>query len=509
MATAGGEPKGWARDLDLIAGSGGAVGLSDAELLGRFARGRGAEPAAEAAFETLVAKHGPMVLGVCRGVLGQAADADDAFQATFLVLVRKAGSGSVRVGDSLGPWLYGVARRVALKARAASRKRRGREAPAEAASDASRDRDGIDVEALDARPILYEELDRLPEKYRSPVVLCHLEGLSHEEAARRLDWPVGTVSGRLSRARDLLRSRLSRRGLGVSPALEAGMFLPRLSPPVPSPLLRSTVRSASAFLAGGTLPASVLTLTRGVIAAMFVHKLKIAALAGSSLALMTVAGAYAAGQIAARPAAQGPQRDIPGLPKGATRSQDGLVVLGNPDMKRPQLSLPTLSNDSIVAVAPRDRRSVTAMVIDDGAWQEYRAPEGTTLVPIMSADVLALMYTGDDVREVAALSTSSTSMVVEKPRGTWVRQPLRQPARGEIIPVLGQGMAYYHVDSDLYAYSATTNTWDTLHLDGAEPPRIALRRSDILAEQGDTLYVFSARRGKWSKGLKVPGTEPK
>ena len=174
----------------------------------RRAAAEDATLAAEAAFEALVARHGPMVLGVCRRALADPDDVEDAFQATFLVLVRRARS--VRVGDSLGRWLYGVARRVAAKARARSERARAAVRTARRSSRSPRSRPADRVELLAA---LDEEVSRLPEKYRAPVVLCHLEGLSHAEAAARLRWPVGTVSGRLSRARDLLRDRLVRRGL--------------------------------------------------------------------------------------------------------------------------------------------------------------------------------------------------------------------------------------------------------------------------------------------------------
>ena len=164
-------------------------------------RGRGRRAGAEAAFAALVARHGPMVLGVCRCALPDPNDVEDAFQATFLVLVRRARS--VRVGDSLGRWLYGVARRVAAKAQARSERARIRSLPLgrePVASEPPADR----IELLAA---LDEEVSRLPEKYLAPVVLCDLEGLTHAQAAARLRWPVGTVSGRLSRARDLLKNR--------------------------------------------------------------------------------------------------------------------------------------------------------------------------------------------------------------------------------------------------------------------------------------------------------------
>src|SRR5262249_26019760 len=153
-------------------------------------------------------RHGPMVLGVCRRVLDHAHDAEDAFQATFLVLARKAASIVAR--DTVGNWLYGVAYRTAHKARVAAARRRLKE------------RQMSRPEALDEdvwrelRPVLDQELNRLPEKYREPVILCDLEGQTRKEAARRLGWPEGTLSGRLSRARVLLAKRLARHGLTLS-----------------------------------------------------------------------------------------------------------------------------------------------------------------------------------------------------------------------------------------------------------------------------------------------------
>ena len=206
------------RQLDVLWTSGSLTGMSDAQLLGRFAEAR--DSTAESAFRELINRHGSMVMGVCRQILRHPHDADDAFQATFLVLVRKARS--IRVGESLAPWLYGVAYRTAHRARAiASRYRSAAveqlEEPMESSSDHACH--------FDLRPLLHEELNRLPGKYREPIVLCHLEGKSHEEAARLLKWPVGTVSGRLSRGRELLRSRLKRRGMEVSPDVLSANWL--------------------------------------------------------------------------------------------------------------------------------------------------------------------------------------------------------------------------------------------------------------------------------------------
>ena len=185
------------------------TGLTDAQLLERFALAR--DSAGELALRELIHRHGPMVLAVCRHVLRHSYDVDDAFQATFLVMVRRAHS--IRIAESLGPWLCSVAYRTAQRARAdAIRHRPGNEEQLLAAEEPPRDTDPFKV---DLRPLLHEELSRLPDRYRAPIVLCHLEGKTHEQAARLLNWPVGTLSGRLSRGRQLLRARLERRGVLV------------------------------------------------------------------------------------------------------------------------------------------------------------------------------------------------------------------------------------------------------------------------------------------------------
>ena len=234
--------------------SGSVAGLTDSQLLERFVSGRDDN----ASFEALLTRHGPMVLGVCRALLRDEHAADDAFQATFLVLVKKAKS--VRAGDSLGRWLYGVARKVAVRSRSDSAKRQARE---QSGTDAQEPvaNDPETFERADLREAVHEELSRLSETARAAIVLCHLEGLSHEEAATRLGWPVGTVRSRLARGRDRLRAGLSRRGFaGAAP-------LAGLSPAmVPDRLFLATKLAAAKLIAGeviaaGMVPASVLTLT--------------------------------------------------------------------------------------------------------------------------------------------------------------------------------------------------------------------------------------------------------
>jgi RNA polymerase sigma factor (sigma-70 family) len=222
----------------------GVESLSDEQLLEWFLNRD--DSSAEDAFRAIVVRHGPMVLGVCRHILTQHQDAEDAFQATFLVLARKAGS--IRDRRVLARWLYEVAYRIAMRARTNGVRRRTHERQGgEMAATVSVDNHGW----IELRPVLHEEVNRLPEKYRLPVILCYLEGKTNEEVADLLQWPVGTVKGRLSRARELLRSRLSRRGLALSAAflvtaLANGTVIADVVPPR---LLDETVSNAMGLAA--------------------------------------------------------------------------------------------------------------------------------------------------------------------------------------------------------------------------------------------------------------------
>jgi RNA polymerase sigma factor (sigma-70 family) len=259
------------------------AGLSDGQLLDCFVARREA-----AAFAALVRRHGPMVLGVCRRVLGDWHAAEDAFQATFLVLVRKADS--IRPRERVGPWLHGVALRAAAKARCRAARRRvvERRAAAARASEPPGD------EALwrDLRPVLDAELQRLPEAYRAPVVLCDLEGASRGEAARRLGVPEGTISSRLARGRELLGRRLRRRGVALTAALLAAALTRRATASLPAGLVEITVHSA---LGGAAVP--VAALARGVMHAMWYSQCKLVAAvvaAAGIVALGLGAGAHRA-----------------------------------------------------------------------------------------------------------------------------------------------------------------------------------------------------------------------
>jgi RNA polymerase sigma factor (sigma-70 family) len=255
---------------------------SDAELLERFVTERD-----ESAFAALVARHGPMVFGVCRRLLRHVQDAEDAFQATFLILVRKAASIGQR--ELLGNWLYGVAIRVATRARLLASRRQTREmVDREHGAVAMRK----PAESSDSSVRVEEEVGRLPAKYRIPVVLCYLEGRSNEDAADELGCPVGTIKTRLSRAREMLRKRLTRRGLTLSTAaITAALSAEVLAVSLPPALVDSTLKAAMYFAAGNVaaselISAQAVALTKGVLHTMFVSKIKKLAALVLALALL-------------------------------------------------------------------------------------------------------------------------------------------------------------------------------------------------------------------------------
>jgi RNA polymerase sigma factor (sigma-70 family) len=258
------------------------TGLDDDKLLKRFVVERD-----EVAFAALVARHGRMVLGVCRRILHAEHDVEDAFQATFLVVVRRAKA--IHDGDLLGHWIYGVAHRVAVRARANAARRYVHEQMLTAAQSGV-ESPSRESERSELRGVLDEELARLPKLLRVPLVLCYLEGLTHEEAARRLRWPVGTVRSRLARGRDKLRSRLTRRGLTAD---DATLTAAIATQPVPLLLIDRTARLSLAFstqhaTTTALASATATALAKGVLHAMMISKLKI--LGAATLASLVTLG---------------------------------------------------------------------------------------------------------------------------------------------------------------------------------------------------------------------------
>src|SRR5262249_28481347 len=292
--------------------------LSDRELLNRFLRDRD-----EAAVTALIERHGPMTLGICRRGLGCAPDAEDACQATFLVLGPKAPS--VRKKESLANPLAGAAYHVATTLKRALARRRRREgavarAPQQAATE--------DWSWREVQAVLDEELARLPERFRAPLVLCYLEGKTRDEAARQLRWTPGTLRGRLQRGRDLLRARLTRRGLALSAALAACHLGTGAAPAaLSSTFVIATIKAVMATglgkeAAAGAIPARVAALSEGMVKTMFFRKLKIMAvlflaIAGSSMGLVFALQGppRADGEAGEQPAAQ--ERPGPGADAGA------------------------------------------------------------------------------------------------------------------------------------------------------------------------------------------------
>jgi RNA polymerase sigma factor (sigma-70 family) len=302
--------------LKTLAHLGAAGDLSDSQLLQRFLSG--SDDASRAAFSILLDRHGPMVLRACRHILGDSHDAQDAFQATFFVLARKAGS--VREIESVAGWLLGVSLRVARRARSDEARRRSHERRC-AAMKAT---ESGEPEAGDESwPELHEEVARLPDRYREPVVLCYLEGLSTEAAASRIGCPRGTVLSRLSRARERLRRRLARRGV-VPSAIP--LALGQASAVSPS-LLQMTARAAIEFASTRTFVNSLATasaaeLTRGILFAMTISKLRV--IASAALAcLLTVGGVYAVARNVGREAIEGPGRRAQLVAREPARGQDG------------------------------------------------------------------------------------------------------------------------------------------------------------------------------------------
>jgi RNA polymerase sigma factor (sigma-70 family) len=274
-----------ARDLEQVFNQGTATGLPDGQFLHRFVAGRD-----ESAFSALVSRHGPMVLGVCRRVLGPGPDADDAFQATFLVLLRRAST--LHNADSLGPWLHGVAWRVATRARAGNARRRLEERKA-AAIRPERTEAACPADRRELDAVVDEEINRLPENHRRPIVLCYLEGLTQDAAARQLGWNTGVLRGRLDRARLRLRSRLARRGLAPAATFAIAGWLESLAQAEVTPaLLDATAGIACRELTVANVAGTVAAASAVALASEFMRRqllgraaLIAALLAGGGLAL--------------------------------------------------------------------------------------------------------------------------------------------------------------------------------------------------------------------------------
>src|SRR5262245_17040862 len=300
------------------------AGMTDGELLARFLRSRD-----EDALAALVRRHAPMVWGVCRRLLNHH-DAEDAFQATFLVLVRKAAD--VR-GQTVANWLYGVARQTAVRLRAAAAKRGWRETQVVTMPEPTMP----EARDTDLQRVVDEELSRLPDHYRGVVVLCDLEGMTRREAARQLGIPEGSVASRLARARTLLAKRLNKRGIVFSGSVAAALSAGSASSAPPA-LVASTIKAASLLAAGqaaGGVSAKLATRTEGLVQAMFVTKFKsvLVVVVVLGLALAGAAGLLYQAQAAEEPKGKGGP-PTPAKDRGQAAEEPKGKGLPNPAMDR-------------------------------------------------------------------------------------------------------------------------------------------------------------------------------
>jgi RNA polymerase sigma factor (sigma-70 family) len=467
------------------------AGLTDGELLEQFARRPGA--AAEIAFETLVERHGSMVLRVCRGIVGNDQDAEDAFQATFFILARK--SDGLWVRDSLAPWLHRVACRAAARVKSSTNRQRAieRRAAQIVAGD-------TEIECRDDwGQTLHEEVDRLPQYYRLPVVLCDLEGHSYETASRFLGCPIGTVKSRLARGRERLRHQLVRRGVAPS----AGAIIPPALVPetIPAALWKSTIENVMRLKPGtaattGAFSASVSAISEGVLKAMLLTKIRMA------IAMTLVAGAAVAGlAILVRGASSEPldqatpkpepsKAEISATPASPAAKPTSTVVPPTAAASEPQ-------QDSFEApqrvTALGDIHKIWAYDPKSKTWHTYTAPKGVTIhsATSRSGQLVALMLSGEPILEIAVFAAKT---------GKWSRQALAEPAPiRNVEPVLGNNYAVYLLGRHAYAFSNATGKWSeqSFKEPGQQPYIQIAGRGFAIYHDSRSIYAFSASNGTW------------
>jgi len=375
----------------------------------------------QSAFAALVRRYGGLVFGVCRGVLANRQDAEDAFQATFVVLARKAAS--IRRRESLSSWLYGVAHRLARKARSQPITRReiriaNRPAPIDPADD---------VALRELTGILHEELVRLPDRYRAPLVLCCLEGASRDEAAQRLGWSLAQVKDRLERGRELLRSRLVRRGVVPSAALGAALLVSETGwATLPVLLANDTARSV---LGPAVLPPRVAALAQGMLLAKF-------RLGAVLLTLGLVAGGVGLG-IVARPVGQGsapdlarqerspdpgsePRTDLYGdpLPPGA------VARLGTVQLRHTGLAELTFSADGKTLNSGGSDRTIRTWNVATGKQSRavrLQGEIGNATGTALSAD--GKVFASHDAKSLVIWDAETGREVERLPAPSWAKQP--------------------------------------------------------------------------------------
>jgi RNA polymerase sigma factor (sigma-70 family) len=408
--------------------------LTDRQLLEHFLARQD-----ESAFAELVQRHGPAVLTLCRSLLRHEQDAEDIFQATFLVLARKASS--IRKREALGSWLYGVAHRLACKARARAA-RRSQLAPAAAGEPEAVAPDNLTWREL--RLVLHEELSRLPEKYRAPLLLCYWEGKTQEEAAAQLGWRKGTLKERVHRARELLRGRLTRRGVSLSAGLVTALLCGREGTAAEAlALVNPTTRAALAFAAGnkaaaGGLSAAAVALAEGVVHGMFMTKVKLAAAVLLTLGLLGAGAGLAYQQAPAGQPAQGAQAKA-----GQARTD-------------------------------KDRLQ--------GTWVAVSAEKGGKAAPDEFLTSLKITFAGDKITVRGGGDAKE---------GTFKLDPAKKPKEIDLMHEGKTAQGIYRLDGDKL----------TLCLDDADKGR----PTEFKSKAGTGLVLMVLRREKAGKGDKGPG----
>jgi RNA polymerase sigma factor (sigma-70 family) len=393
------------RELRAIIDGGTVAGLTDGQLLERFAAHRGVE--AELAFTALVMRHGPLVFGVCQSLLRNPHDAEDAFQATFMVLARKAGS--IRQPDRLGPWLHGVAHRTARGLKKKNARRTFHEAEAAVYSDGANrsNRAGQHAYALanqEAIEALHREIERLPARYKTAIVLCDLQGLTHEEAARRLGCRVGTISSQVSRARERLRRRLDRRGLAYPGGIVAAAIDSTKPSVLPNVLVGSTVKnvmSLSTGLAAGSVPVSIVSLSQGVLRSMLFAKIGLiaATLVGLGAAATGVGVGVGVVGRAPQPAPQPP------APERRVLNSEPIAVAAAAPRPKAEEEEPARETDLIVKSATNLKRigtSIHAYLRANNMNFPAAAIVSQNGTPLLSWRVAILPYLGESEKALYA-----------------------------------------------------------------------------------------------------------
>jgi RNA polymerase sigma factor (sigma-70 family) len=510
------------RQIRFLNGENNTEGTSDRRLLAQFALSRD-----EAAFAALVRRHGPMVLGVCQRTLRHQQDAEDVFQATFLVLARQAGT--IRTREALGGWLYRVAYRLALRARTEIMRRQRHERQSKPLMAAANP--PAEATWRELPGVVDEELSRLPAASRAVLVLCCLEGKTQKEAARQLGWPPGSMSWRLGRARDLLRKRLARRGWTVPAGLIGPAFVEEATAAVPAELASQTVQAAVAF-AGGTVPtggAAAAALAKAFLRGLFLVHLKLVAVAMALVVGLTVAGVgiavwtdcppETAKNQGPKPAASsvrppGPladqqiRTDLFGDPLpagvltrvGSGRMRDGWLtsaVVFSPDGK----SLATCSHHAVCIWDVTTGKHKQRVQLSQG--QQFEAP----LAFSADSTSLTLLRRGEATTFGRIIDVASGA-----PRQELKLGGIPEVAAAALSPD-GSAIAMARADATVRLYDSTGNEKARVPL-GVPPPGLRPRWHLALSRDGSTfafsdetgtIRVYSTATGRQTSALQVQG----